>query len=65
MQADRDSSAWEAEELRGQVMVLEQRLSAVTAAAETEATAKGDALHALSEARQRVADLSIQACAAT
>lgn len=58
MQADRDTAAWEAEQLRVRNAELDMQLAAAQAEADEQRAAKDDAQAALARARSRIEDLT-------
>ena len=58
MQADRDTAAWEAEQLRVRNAELDTQLAAAQAEADEQRAAKDDAQAALARARSRIEDLT-------
>lgn len=58
LQADRDTAAWEAEQLRVRNGELDAQLAASQAEAEEQRAAKDDAQAALARARSRIEDLT-------
>lgn len=60
LQADRDTAAWEAEQLRARNSELDAQLQASRADADEQRAAKDDAQAALARARSRIDELSEQ-----